>query len=632
MPKPVQNFKDEVYTIINYGKVAHPVVGAVPAWNTYEGEMAFFHNTAASPSERIYVRLASAWVLFAAVFDTTGSGGLPDPPVNSVQFNSGGQFGGDAAFLFNASNRHASLGSTAFLDYDIIAGSSSQAIFNIQDRADSTGTTYAGFRVGVALSGNTGTLRAADIYLQGTARNTSADAEGLRVYARATTGSFGNLAALRVVADYDYTTLPAAGLNHYGAYLTFDAGGVKANLANSNVKALIRMDDADGSVRGTNYDFQALSLSAFNADENAITVRPIFNFFSGSAHRTKSGYRESLNQFEGPVLIDGGFTAAEATLDIGNANTQIFLAGSGAITVSTASVLITGSQTVFGAEVDAGHVLRMVSGGSTERFYGVVQGRSNNTELYLSEVPTVSIGSGTFRIIKPHIRVSPAPAAQDNDAIEPFTLCANGYLGIRLTAPSAPLDVNGNARIRGNLTVNGINVVTGTSSKASGVIFTTTATGIAQNTTAETTLITGAIGTTALAANTFSEGRAIRLTAWGYYNTAIVPDALTMRVKLGGVTLLSTGAQTPAGTVSSGGWALNANIICRTTGGAGTAFSQGDFPHFTGVTYANWPMVTTTAVTLNTTANNVLEVTAQWGGASAASELFMSNCVAELLN
>ena len=95
MPKPVQNFKDEVYTILNYGKVAHPVVSAVPAWNTYEGEMAFFHNTAASPSERIYVRLASAWVLFA----TSPSGGLPDDPANSVQFNSGGLFG--RIFLVN---------------------------------------------------------------------------------------------------------------------------------------------------------------------------------------------------------------------------------------------------------------------------------------------------------------------------------------------------------------------------------------------------------------------------------------------------------------------------------------------------------------------------------------------------
>ena len=101
MPKPVQNFKDEVYTILNYGKVAHPVISAVPAWNTYEGEMAFFHNTAATPSERIYVRLASAWVFFAGA-DSNGPvvGGTAGGPEYAVQSNSSSEFYGDSAFLF----------------------------------------------------------------------------------------------------------------------------------------------------------------------------------------------------------------------------------------------------------------------------------------------------------------------------------------------------------------------------------------------------------------------------------------------------------------------------------------------------------------------------------------------------
>src|SRR3990167_3269200 len=111
MPKPVQNFKDEVYTILNYGKVAHPVISAVPAWNTYEGEMAFFHNTAASPSERIYVRLSSAWVLFASAFGTSGSGGLPGGLDQMVQINSAGAFGADTGLVYNYLTRHLSVGS-----------------------------------------------------------------------------------------------------------------------------------------------------------------------------------------------------------------------------------------------------------------------------------------------------------------------------------------------------------------------------------------------------------------------------------------------------------------------------------------------------------------------------------------
>ena len=101
LPKPVQNFKDEVYSILNYGKVAHPVVGAIPAWNTYEGEMAFFHNTAASPSERIYVRLNSAWVFFAGA-NSNGPmvGGTAGGPEYAIQSNSSSAFYGDSKLLW----------------------------------------------------------------------------------------------------------------------------------------------------------------------------------------------------------------------------------------------------------------------------------------------------------------------------------------------------------------------------------------------------------------------------------------------------------------------------------------------------------------------------------------------------
>lgn len=171
-----------------------------------------------------------------------------------------------------------------------------------------------------------------------------------------------------------------------------------------------------------------------------------------------------------------------------------------------------------------------------------------------------------------------------------------------------------------------------TSIKANGVFFTTTAIGVSSNNAADTTLIRGVVGTTSLVANTLSDGRVIRLQAWGYYNTQTVPDTLQMRVKIGGTTVLTTGAQTPAGLVSTGAWALNANIVCQTTGGAGTVFAQGDFPHFNALTYANWPMVTSSTTIINTTGANVVEITAQWGGTNSANQIFVTQAIGELLN
>ena len=95
---------------------------------------------------------------------------------------------------------------------------------------------------------------------------------------------------------------------------------------------------------------------------------------------------------------------------------------------------------------------------------------------------------------------------------------------------------------------------------------------------------------------------------------------------------MTTGAQTPAGAVSTGGWSLRANIVCQTTGGAGTVFGQGDFPHFTGLTYANWPMVNSSTVVIDTTATNLVRILAKWGGANAANQIYATQITGELLN
>ena len=58
MPWDLIDFKDEVVTIINYGKYAFPVSNGIPVHAAGEGEQAMYIN---GTDRRFYVRMASAW-------------------------------------------------------------------------------------------------------------------------------------------------------------------------------------------------------------------------------------------------------------------------------------------------------------------------------------------------------------------------------------------------------------------------------------------------------------------------------------------------------------------------------------------------------------------------------------------
>ena len=96
------DFKDDIRDLVNFGKMQFPITNSVPGWKTNDGEMAFYTATAVT-DRRIYVGLDSGWSLFSQVFGT----GNPSPPggvEGSVQYNSGGIFGGNALFLHDANS------------------------------------------------------------------------------------------------------------------------------------------------------------------------------------------------------------------------------------------------------------------------------------------------------------------------------------------------------------------------------------------------------------------------------------------------------------------------------------------------------------------------------------------------
>ena len=156
--------------------------------------------------------------------------------------------------------------------------------------------------------------------------------------------------------------------------------------------------------------------------------------------------------------------------------------------------------------------------------------------------------------------------------------------------------------------------------------FTQTATATVANTVTETTLIASGVGSVTLPAAFLVAGRTVRLVLRGVV-TATGADTVDLKVKLGGTTLVSTGAVTPAA-MTDEGWEITVEITCRTTGATGTVFAQG-MAVIDNVTYN---MAATTTTTVNTTGTLAIDATATWGVAAAGNDIRATNAIIESLN
>lgn len=148
------------------------------------------------------------------------------------------------------------------------------------------------------------------------------------------------------------------------------------------------------------------------------------------------------------------------------------------------------------------------------------------------------------------------------------------------------------------------------------------------NTTVETSLLDGGVGSLSVPANGFQVGDSFSAILTGHISS-INNHTLRIRVKSDGVTLADTGLITmPATTLKH--WNLNINFTIRTIGAAGVASiaTGGSFIYnkdasngFEGTNFS-----TETSIGFDTTIANTLVITAQWGTANIGdiiySELF----------
>lgn len=151
------------------------------------------------------------------------------------------------------------------------------------------------------------------------------------------------------------------------------------------------------------------------------------------------------------------------------------------------------------------------------------------------------------------------------------------------------------------------------------------------NTTTETSLLDGGVGTLTVPANGFKVGDSFHAILTGYISS-VNNHTLTIRIKAGSVVLATTGSITMAATTGRH-WKLEVYFTVRTLGASGVAsiatggafmYTKNASTNFEGTNFS-----TETTTGFNTTISNTLSITAQWGqtntGDSIYSEIFTLN-------
>lgn len=153
------------------------------------------------------------------------------------------------------------------------------------------------------------------------------------------------------------------------------------------------------------------------------------------------------------------------------------------------------------------------------------------------------------------------------------------------------------------------------------------------NTTSETSLLDGGIGSLTLQPNLLQTGKAILLTIRGIVSDTGTPST-TVRVKLGSTTLVTSTQSLPSG-LSNASFEMVFQITCRAGGSSGSIMGQGRtiFNSNNGITTASMrSLQMTSPVTIDLTTSLLLDLTYQWGTAHASNTITACCATLEILN
>ena len=144
------------------------------------------------------------------------------------------------------------------------------------------------------------------------------------------------------------------------------------------------------------------------------------------------------------------------------------------------------------------------------------------------------------------------------------------------------------------------------------------------NTTAETSLINGGIGTLSVPANAFKVGDSFRVVTAGVLNAAN-NQTIRIRVKAGSIVLLDSLAQNITN-ITNDVFSLNVDFTVRQLGGAGVAsiVTLGTFHYAktSNATVQGFAFNQVNSTTFDTTISNALNITVQWGAADSGNSIY----------
>lgn len=172
------------------------------------------------------------------------------------------------------------------------------------------------------------------------------------------------------------------------------------------------------------------------------------------------------------------------------------------------------------------------------------------------------------------------------------------------------------------------------------VLFVQTADKTISNTVTETSIVGTGVGnlvtTMTLPANYLISGKTLRIKAGGVYSTpAIVSSSVLINIKIGGTviaTVTTTALLTSASNLKYEGELL---ITCRSTGQTGSVITHGDIEYAIGL--AGQVAIDSlnnngNTTTIDTTIDNLIDITIQWDSATTTRILKNITFLMERLN
>lgn len=394
---------------------------------------------------------------------------------------------------------------------------------------------------------------------------------------------------------------PTGFVNSYGgaAYLSYlSAGGTKANPTPLTSGAIIT--SLYGAGYGTDGFDTASGYFALKTDEN----------FGDATHR--SAYWNLTVRGAGDNSVQDIAFFDKTTFTFGSTR------GTGSIALKMGA--LTATTGTFSGAVSGVTSLSMsgaLSGGTTATFSGDISSTggkfgSNNIYNYIDCV----LNGNTIAHARGSVGFDP-----NADNLHP-----NNYVFFMFANNSS----NTFFKCEQNGKVTLTNPSATTSKIVSGVMATVTADKNIASSTTETTLIGTMAGINkTIGASHLTAGKTYRFKLTGYIGNTGTPT-IRVKIKLGSTVILDSTAVTMVTITGSQMFKVEGEITCRTIGASGTVIGQADFQYYSTQTTVNrMSIVSTSAVTYDTTAIGAFDITAQWGTNSASNTITSTNFILE---